>query len=229
MKPGLRKFALTAHVIFSIGWFGAIAAFLAIAIVALTSEDAQLMHAADLAMYVIGWYVILPAAFGSLLTGLVQSLGTQWGLFRHYWLVAKLLLTVFATVILLFKMQLMSYLAGVVSGIIATQLSGADLRQMRVELLGHAIGGMLVLLSATVISVYKPWGRTRFGMRKIQEQRMALASDPFMSELGTIAGEEIIPRPTAGIPRWTYVVGIHAAGIAVLVIVLHVAGVIGNH
>ena len=229
MKPRLRKFALTAHVTFSIGWFGAVAAFLAVAVVTLTSEDAQLIRAADLAMYVIGWYVILPAAFGSLLTGLVQSLGTQWGLFRHYWVVAKLLLTVFATIVLLFKMQLMSYLAGVASGSIATQLSSADLRQMRVELLVHAIGGMLVLLSATILSVYKPWGKTRFGKRKLQEQRIIAVAGPSMPDSGTVSDEKIVRRPADGIPRWAYVVSIHAAGKAVIVIVLHVAGVLGSH
>lgn len=229
MKPRLRKFALTAHVTFSIGWFGTVAAFLAVAVVTLTSEDAQLIRAADLAMYVIGWYVILPAAFGSLLTGLVQSLGTQWGLFRHYWVVAKLLLTVFATIVLLFKMQLMSYLAGVASGSIATQLSSADLRQMRVELLVHAIGGMLVLLSATILSVYKPWGKTRFGKRKLQEQRIIAVAGPSMPDSGTVSDEKIVRRPADGIPRWAYVVSIHAAGIAVIVIVLHVAGVLGSH
>ncbi len=229
MKAGIRKFALTVHVIFSIGWFGAVAAFLAIAIVALAGGDAEAIRSADLAMYMIGWYVILPAAFGSLLSGLVQSLGTQWGLFRHYWIAAKLLLTVFATSVLLSKMQLMTMLAGVSSGTFATQLSVADLRQMRAQLLTHAIGGMVVLLAATALSVYKPWGRTRFGKRKLQQQRIAAASGTFISDAGTVSDEEIVPRPAAGIPRWAYVIGIHAVGVTVLVIVLHIAGVVGSH
>lgn len=229
MKPEFRKFALTAHVIFSIGWFGAVAAFLAIALIALTSEDARVMSSADLAMSVIGWYVILPAAFGSLLTGLIQSLGTPWGLFRHYWIVAKLLLTLVATIVLLLKLQLMNLLAGVSSGTLATQLSVADLRQIRIELLGHAIGGMLVLLSATVLSVYKPWGRTRYGKRKLQEQRGSAAISPSVPDEGTIIGGGVVQRPATGFPRWNYVVGIHAAGVAIFVIVLHVAGMIGSH
>ena len=53
MPPGLRKVALTAHVTSSIGWFGAVAGFLALALVGLTSQDAQLVRAAYLAMELI--------------------------------------------------------------------------------------------------------------------------------------------------------------------------------
>ena len=63
MTPRLRKLLLTAHVTVSVGWL------------------------------LIGWFVIVPASLASLLTGLVQSLGTEWGLFRHYWVSAKFLLT----------------------------------------------------------------------------------------------------------------------------------------
>src|SRR5262245_24188259 len=42
MMPRLRKFARTAHVIFSMGWLGAVVAYLTLAIAALTSHDVQL-------------------------------------------------------------------------------------------------------------------------------------------------------------------------------------------
>ena len=96
MTPRLRKFALTAHVVSSVGWLGAVAAFLALAVAGLTSRDAQVVRAAYLAMDLIARLVIVPAALASLLTGFVQSLGTPWGLFRHYWVLAKLLITVLA-------------------------------------------------------------------------------------------------------------------------------------
>ncbi len=113
MTPWLRKFALTAHVTFSVGWLGAVAGFLALAVAGLTSQDAQMVRAAYLAMELIGWFVIVPLSLASLLTGLVQSLGTQWGLFRHYWVLVKFLLTVVATLVLLVHMQPISYMAGV--------------------------------------------------------------------------------------------------------------------
>jgi len=111
MTIRLRKLALTAHVTSSVGLLGSIAAFLSLAIAGLTSQDAQTVRAAYLAMELIARFVIVPLAFASLLTGLIQSLGTPWGLFRHYWVVVKLLLTVFATVVLLVKMELVGYAA----------------------------------------------------------------------------------------------------------------------
>src|SRR3981189_3404401 len=111
MTIGVRKFALTAHVTSSVGLLGSIAAFLALAIAGLTSQDIKMVRAAYLAMEVIARCVIVPLAFASLLTGLIQSLGTPWGLFRHYWVLAKLLLTAFATIVLLIKLELIRYAA----------------------------------------------------------------------------------------------------------------------
>ncbi|MGH9967668.1 MAG: hypothetical protein ACREBG_07510, partial [Pyrinomonadaceae bacterium] len=100
MTPRLRKFALTTHVVSSVGWLGAVASFLALTLVGLTSKDNQMVRAAYLAMELTAWFVIVPLAIASLLTGLVQALGTTWGLFRHYWVLVKLLLTIFATIVL---------------------------------------------------------------------------------------------------------------------------------
>ncbi|MEK5069717.1 hypothetical protein [Sporosarcina sp. FSL K6-1508] len=104
-------------------------------------------------------------AFVSLLTGLVMSLGTKWGLFRHYWVLFKLLLTIISTVVLLLNMQTVSFLADVAAETGSTELLG-----MRGELL-HAGVGLLVLLVITILSVYKPRGMTWYGLRKQQQQR----------------------------------------------------------
>jgi hypothetical protein len=163
MTFGLRKFALTAHVTSSVGLLGSIAAFLALAVAGLISQDAQMLRAAYLAMELIARFVIVPLALASLLSGLIQSLGTPWGLFRHYWVVVKLLLTLFATVVLLVKMELIGYAARVAAG---TTLSRADLLAAGIQLVVHAAGGLLVLLVPAVLSVYKPSGVTRYGRRK---------------------------------------------------------------
>ncbi|HEX8932964.1 MAG TPA: DUF2269 domain-containing protein, partial [Pseudonocardiaceae bacterium] len=85
MAPRLRKFALAAHITLAVGWIGAVAGYIALDVAAATRQDAQTLRAAYLAMELIAWYVIVPLALASLLTGLVMSLGTKWGLFRHYW------------------------------------------------------------------------------------------------------------------------------------------------
>ena len=77
MRPRLRRFVLTAHVISSVGWLGAVAVFLGLSVVGLTSQDAQVVRAVHLAMEPAGWMVLVPLSLASLLTGLVQSLGTN--------------------------------------------------------------------------------------------------------------------------------------------------------
>ena len=159
MTPGFRKFVLTAHVASSVGWLGAAAGFLALAVAGQTSQDAQMARAAYLAAEPITRFVLVPLSLASLLTGIVQSLGTPWGLFRHYWILPKLLLTVLATVILVQYTQTVSYFAGVVA---ETTLSSDDLVGLRSYLL-HSGVGLLVLLATTSLSVYKPRGMTRYG------------------------------------------------------------------
>jgi hypothetical protein len=163
MPPILRKLALTAHVTTSVGWLGAVASFLALALAGLASQDEETVRAAYLAMDLTTWFVIVPLSIASLLTGLVQSLGTSWGLFRHYWVLIKLLLTVVATFLLLVHTQPITFMATVV---VATPLSGADLREVRMQLVFDAGAALLLLLVVTALSVYKPRGLTRYGWRK---------------------------------------------------------------
>jgi hypothetical protein len=162
MTPAARKLVLTAHVTFSVGWFGAVAAFLALAIGGLVSHDAEVVRASYLAMAVIGWFVIVPLGVSSLLVGVVQSLGTEWGLFRHYWVLVKLVLTIAALTLLLVHMRLVSHVSSIAA---ATGVSAGDLRGLRIQLVGDASGALVVLLVSTVLSIYKPRGMTRRGRR----------------------------------------------------------------
>jgi len=167
MGPGLRKFALTVHLAFSLGWIGAVVAYLVLGGSAVTSQDAQTVRAAWIAMQLIGWSAIVPLACGSLLTGLVMSLGTPWGLFRHYWVLITFVLTVLSTVILLLHLPTVSSLADV-----AREADDVALGGLGGDLF-HPGVGLLVLLVITVLNVYKPRGLTPYGWRKQQEQRGA--------------------------------------------------------
>ena len=164
LAPRLRRLALTAHVGSSVGGLGAVGCFRALAVTGLTSRDAQTVRAAYLAMDVTARFVIVPLAIAALVTGLVQSLGTPWGLFRHYWVLIKFLVTIVAAVVLLQQLEPISYLAEVAA---ETSLTSADLRQARTSLVVHAGVGLLVLLVPTTLSVYKPRGLTRYGRRKL--------------------------------------------------------------
>jgi hypothetical protein len=174
MPPGLRKFALATHLTFSTGWIGAVVAYLALSVAAMTSQDTQTLRAAWIAMELTGWYAIVPLALASLLTGLVMALGTKWGLFRHYWVLISLALTILATVVLFVHMPDVSVLADV-----ARAAEGAGLEELDKHTYArldngdmlHPGLGLVVLLVIQVLNVYKPRGMTRYGWRKEQEHR----------------------------------------------------------
>jgi hypothetical protein len=163
----LRKFILTAHVTTSVGWFGALAVFFAHALASLLSQDEQMVRALSLAMGLTAWFVILPLSLATLATGIVQAIGTAWGLIRHYWIVFKLLLTVAATAVLLLKLGPISYVAEMAA---ESALSTTDLIGLRTSIAGHAAGGLMVLSLATVLGIYKPQGLTPYVRWKRREQ-----------------------------------------------------------
>ena len=165
MTPGLRKFALTTHLTFSVGWIGAVIAYLGLGVAAMTSQEVQTVRAAWIAMELTGWYVIVPLCLASLVTGLVQSLVTQWGLFRHYWVLFSLVLTILAVIILVLHMPTVSFLADV-----AAEADEASLGRLGGDLF-HPGVGLLVLLVIQVLNVYKPRGVTPYGWRKQHEER----------------------------------------------------------
>ncbi len=162
MSPGLRKLVLTAHVSVSVSWIGALASFLALATTGLISQDALTVRSVYLAMDTINRFVIVPAALLSLATGIVQTLGTPWGLIRDYWVLFKFLIIVTATFMLLLKTGPIGQMAIIAA---ETPISLADMRGLRLSILGHAVGGLAVIIWAMALGMYKPKATTRYGLR----------------------------------------------------------------
>ena len=170
LSPRLRKLTLTVHVATSVGWLGVVAGYLVLAITGVTSQDAPTVSAAYLAMELLAWNAVIPLALASLATGLVSSLTTPWGLIQHYWVLIKLCLTSFATVVLLLQLGPITALADHAA---AMTLAGGALDGARLQQIAHAGGGIIVLLVVTALSVYKPRGLTPFGQRRVADQRPA--------------------------------------------------------
>jgi len=166
MTSALRRFTVTAHVTSSVGWLGAVLVFITLAGTALTTEDERVVRGAYLLMAPAGWFVLVPLAHASLLSGIVLSLGTAWGLFRHYWVAMKLAITAFATVILLVYMGTFREMAGVA----ADPVVDLDLVRNPSPLV-HAILALALLVAATVLAIYKPFGMTPYGTRQLAVER----------------------------------------------------------
>ena len=218
MTPRLRKLALVTHVTFSVGWFGAVVSYLALAVAGLVDRDAQMMRAAYLSMEFIGWFVINPFSLAALTSGLVQSLGTPWGLFRHWWIVAKFGLTIVAVLVLLRHMTAVS---GVAQLAAEPTVADGELRAHAIGLLLHPTGGLLVLLAAMLLSVIKPWGLTSYGRRSVAQP--VISRQRSDDAIGVREPLFAIPAP-----RWPKLLKIHAIHAVVLVLLflvfLHLNG-----
>lgn len=212
MAPGVRKFALVAHVTSSVGWLGSVVAFLVLSVAGLTSEHADTVRGAYVAMNLIGLTAIVPLSLAALLTGLIQSLGTHWGLFKHYWVLAKFALTLVATTLLL--LHQFTAVAGAAAHVSAASPGTLpDVGGLATQLVFDAGAAVLVLLVTTTLSVYKPWGR--IGAQP--EEAAAVAQ--------SVAGSPQGPLPV-GLRVFLAIIG---AVVAVIAVVHLAGGGMGRH
>jgi hypothetical protein len=164
MSQAWRRASLAVHVATSVGWLGVAAAYLALNVPALASDDETTVRAAYLMMEQVAYYAVTPLAVLSLVTGVLQALGTPWGLLRHYWVVISLLITAFANLVLLLHLPAV---AGVGH---AAREPATDVFRLGGDVF-HAAAGLALLLVPLVLNIYKPRGLTRRGWRAQQRHR----------------------------------------------------------
>jgi uncharacterized membrane protein len=204
---GLRRFTFATHLTSSVGWFGAVLVFVALATIGLTSRDERTVRGAYLVMAPAAWFVLVRLAHASLVSGIALSLGTPWGLIRHYWVAIKLVITVFSTVILMIYMGTFRQMAGVASDPVV------ELGLVRnPSPLVHASLALVLLSVAIVLAIYKPFGMTPYGAR--QQMRTPLASQ------GPVAA----PSEAVSTSRWEYLLWGLGLAILGLVIMSHLLG-----
>ncbi|MBE1492673.1 hypothetical protein [Plantactinospora soyae] len=154
LSPPWRKALLTLHVVTAVGWLG-------VDVVLLTLGVAGARGAAPGVVYpaigLIGLTLFVPLSVLAWLVGIVSSLCTPWGLLRHRWVMVKLIITTVMLGAVLFA--LMPNLRT------AAELGAATPAEARTGLLMASIVSSTLLIVATVLSTYKPWGRLRRGKR----------------------------------------------------------------
>ncbi|MEV0121736.1 DUF2269 domain-containing protein [Streptomyces sp. NPDC050703] len=154
-----RRATLVVHVVGAAGWLGLSLGLVALALTALSTESSAATEAAVRSMQVFTDWLVLPLALLTLLSGLLLSLGTPWGLARHRWVYTKFWLTLITT-----AASAVALRPGIneTVGIVAAGEPITDAADL--------IAGPIVSLGAyvfmTVLSVLKPWGLTRRGRKQ---------------------------------------------------------------
>lgn len=164
LKRRIRRSLLVAHVSVSVSWLGLTVGLLTLAVTAFATGDPVTAQAATRAMKIFGDWLVVPVASAALLSGLVLSLGTPWGLAVHRWVWTKFWLTLVATGLSVFALR-----PGINE---AAERGTADINLIVAPSVATA-----TYLFITAISVLKPWGPTRRGRRLRVSARSAKAVD----------------------------------------------------
>ena len=213
--PALRRLTFTTHVTSSIGWVGAVLVFLALAVIGLTSQDERTVRGAYLVMAPAAWFVLVPLAHTALFSGIALSLGTPWGLFRHYWVVFKLGITLFSTVILMIYMGTFRQMAGVAADPVV------ELGLVRnPSPVVHAVLALALLLIATWLAVYKPFGMTEYGKR---------TNAPSQPATTTAVRQTAVPAAATSRPTVMSIVAQALLAVMLVVVLLHLTGTSFGH
>lgn len=152
---------LIAHIMFVIVYFSGLFGTLLLANVATTIiTDRELIYAAHLFSKYCDWFLIIPGAFGSLITGTWLSIRTHWGLTKYYWVIAKILGNIGAilfgsTLMRIWFDQTVDFSS--IDQMIPLQ-NPAYLHSREMLIIGTIIS-LSILFFLVVISYFKPWGK----------------------------------------------------------------------
>ena len=161
-----RNLLLAVHIAVAVGALGTDTILLTLAVTGLISRDPELIRAAYLAMDLLVSTVLVPLALAALGTGVLLGLGTRWGLVRHWWVLAKLALTlVLASAAVFVLRPSLNEAAASTRALPLAELAGAGIGQVAVRAATAPALGVLLLTTAVALAVSKPWGRTRFRRR----------------------------------------------------------------
>ncbi|HEX6359123.1 hypothetical protein [Actinophytocola sp.] len=160
LTPPTRKWLLLLHVITSLGWLGLNVGNLTLTVTGLTTDDPTTQHIALGATYLVGGPLLVPVSLLAYTSGILLGFYSRWGVFRYRWVLVKFVLTTIA--VLLIPLSLLPGLEDVsalVSAAPANQL--VDIGQHGASMLSAGIVSTTMYVTCAVLSVHKPWGRTR--------------------------------------------------------------------
>ncbi|MGQ5262391.1 hypothetical protein ACTWLT_16735 [Micromonospora sp. ZYX-F-536] len=152
LPPPARKALLTLHLVTSLGWLGADLVLLTLGVAALRGADPAVVYPVAA---LIGTVLFAPLSVLVWLVGVASALLTPWGLLRYRWVLTKLVITTVMVGLVLFLLTPNLRHAGAL-GVALPAQDRADL------VIAPAVSTSLMVI-ATVLSTYKPWGRRAAG------------------------------------------------------------------
>ena len=161
LAPAWRKALLVLHVVSGISWMGVDIALLALLLTARTTDDATLVFSALNAIRIIVPLAVPSLSLSILVTGVLLGLGTTWGLFRYWWVLVKLILSLIMTLLVFVSLVPgVNQMALLDISITSADAMRASAGSVTTGLMYPPVVSFLMLGTATVLSIFKPWRRT---------------------------------------------------------------------
>ena len=160
LSPRARRVVLTAHVISSVALVGSSAGVLIVALSAAATDETVAAHALYTTMRTAVFALAVPLSFIALGTGIALGLGTKWGVLRHRWVAAKLVLLVaiILTGVLVVRPSMDHVIAATAAPAPAAK---PDLGSSQWEPAVAAASNIVLAIAAVALAVFKPGGRLR--------------------------------------------------------------------
>ncbi|WHZ05677.1 hypothetical protein QNH48_14040 [Neobacillus sp. YX16] len=150
-----KKWWLSAHILFSAIWLGVTVTFLILSISVLMTNDSQVIKAYYTSMLQMEQTAGRASLIGTVITGLILSLFTKWGLFKFYWIITKEILTFICMVL-----GFICIYYWTINGIHLSEQSISDqFIANHYQLMVWIIIQVILLAILFIISVFKPWGK----------------------------------------------------------------------
>lgn len=153
LSPRGRKTVMVLHIVTSVALLGEVWALVALNVYATSAADADLARSAYRLMEVLVFAGGIPLSMTALIAGITLASGTHWGLLRHYWIFAKLLLLVAVILCGMVLFQPAPMAEAMANGTLTAAEQWRQVAVVAVQL--------VMLVSATVLSVFKPKGWMR--------------------------------------------------------------------
>jgi uncharacterized membrane protein len=157
-----RNWLLSLHITSGGLWFGTAlcSAALALSLRALTNGDA--LYGINVARNLMGQFIIVPAAVLSVITGVLLCGFTNWGFFKHNWVMVKQLLTLISIVAGSIWLGPWTKEMTTISETARSQAwQNADYLRLENAVMVGGVLQTMVLIIIIVISTVKPWGRRK--------------------------------------------------------------------
>lgn len=157
LSPKGLKVLKTLHIIFAMVWTCGAIAMILITFVA-DAQSADELYMKNNILLIIDNWLIITGAITSLVIGIVYGVFTNWGFFKHRWIVVKWIITVIEIAFGTFASHpWLTENLTIIGRLGEAALQNEDylLNLKMIEISGFFQAGLLLFL--IVISVFKPW------------------------------------------------------------------------